>query len=121
MSLYFYGSQCIFAPMKNQREDWEIFDDFTVELEDLATKHNVKIERSQHNDGDSTFTIAHNFIPFDAFYSGEIFEVDFTVPTSEDFEKNALAFIKEMESNDIFHRFHKLNWNKPAVRYIVTS
>lgn len=121
MSLYITGSQCIFAPMKNQNDDWEIFDDFTVEFEELAEKHNVKIKRSSCNEFDTAFVIGHSFEYFDSFYQGEIFEVDFFVPTSEDFEKNALAFIKELESNDLYYRFHNLNWNNPAVRYIVTS
>lgn len=122
MSLYIGGAQCVYGIFKDE-DDWEIFDELEKKMTEIAKKHNVEIDRRGVNDGDNAFVVLHprknKF--YDVIYAGEVFEYDFKVETSEDFEVRSKAFIAELESSKDFEAFHDLKWTDVGVRYFVIS
>ena len=119
-TLYIGGAQCVHAAFSNN-EDWEFFDDLTKDLAALAKKFNVFIERYSLNEEDYSFVITNDPVEHQEFYAGAAFNVDMTIKSSDDFSKRAENFIEALNIDEMFKKFHHLNWSSPELLYFVIS
>lgn len=120
-SLYVSGSQCIYAALRGD-DDYEIFDAHERRLKVEAHRLGLFIERIPIGDyGSTAFLIGNHAAKVEELYSGECFNIDFVINESSTFAERASQMVAYLNEVYDIQPFKGLEWNKPAVRYSVTS
>lgn len=120
MSLYIATAQSVETLFRDEN-DWELFDEVEQELDNIAEKHGLFINRKSIGEyGEPGVILTHQRLKFNFFFPGSFISKD-NIIIKKDFKENVDSFIQELESIEKFSFLHEIEWSDAQVRHFVIS